>query len=162
MKKSRSRQWAGFVTLTLFGCVLSGCDSKSTRYGLPGERVQLDIKDQKIDAEVACDALSAQQGLMHREHLPEDAGMLFIFPRREQRSFWMRNTLIPLSVAFLDDNGEILQIEDMRPKDETRIRSKTMVRYALEVNQGWFTRHGIEVGDTFADFQQKVRHFRAS
>ena len=86
--------------------------------------------------------------------------MLFVFPAPKPQGFWMKNTLIPLSIAYISDSGEILQIEDMRPKDERSIRSKDPVRYALEVNQGWFKRHNVKVGDTIADFQQTVSRFR--
>ena len=72
----------------------------------------------------------------------------------------MRNTLIALSIAFIDDSGRILQIEDMKPKDERRTVSKDKVRYVLEMNQGWFERHGVTVGDIFVDFQEKVVRFR--
>jgi uncharacterized membrane protein (UPF0127 family) len=68
----------------------------------------------------------------------------------------MRNTPIPLSIAFLDDEGTIRQIEDLQPNDESTTSSKYRLRYALEVNQGWFQRHGIGVGDTIADFREKV------
>jgi hypothetical protein len=136
---------------------------KPRRHGLAGDRLQLEIQDVTLDAEVACDSLSKKVGLMDRESLPENAGMLFIYPSRERKklSFWMHNTLIPLSIAFLDDDGTILQIEDMRPKDESSTWSMRDGRYALEVNQGWFQRHGIAVGDRFTDFQAKVRAFDA-
>jgi uncharacterized membrane protein (UPF0127 family) len=74
--------------------------------------------------------------------------------------FWMKNTSIPLSIAFLDGKGTILQIEDMKPHDETSTRALHKGRYAVEVNRGWFERQGIKVGDAFADFQERTRGFR--
>jgi hypothetical protein len=74
--------------------------------------------------------------------------MLFIYPTPGPRSFWMKDTIIPLSIAFLDDSGRILSIQQMRPmQTDKRYRSLQPVRYALEVNQGWFADHGIGVGD---------------
>ena len=87
-------------------------------------------------------------GLSKRVHMPENQGMLFIYPDLGKRSFWMKDTQIPLSIAFLDDSGKIKSIHKMAPmQTNERYRSRQAVRYALEVNQGWFADHGIEVGD---------------
>jgi hypothetical protein len=99
---------------------------------------------------------------MERTSLPENDGMIFVFRYSTAQSFWMKNTYIPLSVAFLDDNGKILEIEDMQPKDETSTVSKSPVRFAIEVNQGWFQRNGIGSGDAFAGFADALRPFRGS
>lgn len=96
---------------------------------------------------------------MYRESIPDDRGMLFIFSRRKPLSFWMRNTLVPLSIAFISDDGRILEIRHMRPKDESSTQSTHEVRYALEVPRGWFDRAGAEVGDTIPDFQRRVAPF---
>jgi uncharacterized membrane protein (UPF0127 family) len=87
------------------------------------------------------------QGLMHRKTLADGAGMLFIFDRDQILSFWMKNTLIPLSVAFISKEGRILEIRDMEALDETSVRSSRSARYALEAPQGWFDRVGIKTGD---------------
>jgi len=85
---------------------------------------------------------------MYRESLPENHAMLFVFEGPRQASFWMRNTRIPLSIAYLDASGKILEIHDMQPFDETSIRSRSLaVAFALEVNQGWFRKQGIGPGD---------------
>tara|TARA_Y100000310_G_C20505614_1_gene726261 strand:+ start:625 stop:912 length:288 start_codon:yes stop_codon:yes gene_type:complete len=84
---------------------------------------------------------------MYREHLDENCGMLFAFPVSGQRSFWMRNTYLPLSIAYLNEGGRILNIEDMVPLDEYGIRSKGSSLYALEMDKGWFRRYGIRPGD---------------
>lgn len=159
---STSSSWhPAALALGLTGWFLTGCGGPAPpARGLPGDMINLAIKDKALVTEVACDDLSRQRGLMHREKLGENSAMLFIFPDLEYLSFWMRNTQIPLSIAFLDDSGKILQIEDMKPKDESRTRSKTPVRYALEVNQGWFARHGVQVGDAFDGFPARVGHFR--
>lgn len=87
-------------------------------------------------------------GLMNRERLPDDAGMLFVWPEDTGAAFWMKDTLIPLSIAFIDANGVILDIQDMQPLDETLHQSPAPYRYAVEANQGWFVEHGIAPGDT--------------
>lgn len=89
------------------------------------------------------------RGLMHREQLPEDQGMLFVFEAAQIQSFWMRNTFIPLDIAFIDANGKIIDVQRMEPLDETRsYYSPAPVPYVLEVNAGWFERNGIKVGET--------------
>ncbi|MDR0400061.1 MAG: DUF192 domain-containing protein [Treponema sp.] len=100
-----------------------------------------------LRAEIARSAGERQQGLMYRKDLAEGRGMLFVFDRDQIMSFWMKNTLIPLSIAYIKSDGSILEIRDMRPLDESPIRSSRGVRYALEVPQGWFDRAGIAAGD---------------
>jgi uncharacterized membrane protein (UPF0127 family) len=101
----------------------------------------------RIFAELARTEAERQRGLMYREFLADGEGMLFIFERDQKLSFWMKNTLIPLSIAFIDKDGRILQIRDMQPQDLTPVRSDHAVRYALEAPQGWFTWAGVAVGD---------------
>lgn len=97
--------------------------------------------------EVADDAPERQRGLMYRETLPEGWGMLFVFERPQPLGFWMKNTYAPLSIAFLEDDGTIVNIRKMRPLDTTtRHRSRRPVRLALEVPQGWFKAHGVRRG----------------
>jgi uncharacterized membrane protein (UPF0127 family) len=139
----------------------AGCTRETPIRSEPGDVITLEIKGKKVEAEVACDVLSRQKGLMSRPSLPENDGMIFLFRERDTHGFWMKNTIVPLSVAFIDESGKILQIEDMKPHDESSTRSKHPVRYALEVNQGWFQKNGIGVGDSFADLPAKVRAFRA-
>jgi uncharacterized protein len=100
----------------------------------------------RVQAELAVKADERAQGLMGRPSLPEQRGMLFIFDRPGVQCFWMRNTLIPLSIAFLRDDGSIVNIEDMQPlKDDSHCSSEP-VRLALEVNQGWFDKRNIKPG----------------
>jgi uncharacterized membrane protein (UPF0127 family) len=100
-----------------------------------------------ITAEVAQDNPSRTRGLMFREKLAPNGGMLFVFEGKGVQCMWMRNTLIPLSVAFIDDDGTIVNIEDMKPLDETSQHcSKKPVAFALEMSQGWFTQRGIKAG----------------
>ncbi len=88
------------------------------------------------------------RGLMYREQLPEDEGMLFVFEEARIQSFWMRNTFIPLDIAFIDAGGKIIDIQRMEPLDETKsYLSPAPVPYVLEVNAGWFERNAIKVGE---------------
>ncbi len=103
-----------------------------------------------LKVEIASTPEAWQRGLMYREHLPEDRGLLFLFPQATGSPFWMKNTLIPLSIAFADQNGKILRILDMEPctKDPCPTYYPGVAyRQALEVNQGWFARHGVKEGD---------------
>jgi len=106
----------------------------------------------ELKVELATTPEAWSRGLMFREHLPEDQGMLFIFPEAQGSPFWMKNTWIPLSIAFADQNGVILRILDMEPCEEDPCPSYypgVAYRQALEVNQGWFERHGVKEGDRF-------------
>jgi uncharacterized protein len=103
-----------------------------------------------IAAEVAATGLQRQIGLMHRLALAPGRGMLFIYPDRAQRAFWMKNTLVPLSIAYIADDGTITEIVDMEPAGEGEpptYPSRAAVRFALEVNKGWFERNNIAPGD---------------
>ncbi len=107
----------------------------------------LSINGQKLVAEVAATAEQRTTGLMHRFSLQPDHGMLFVFERAEPQGFWMRNTFIPLSIAFIASDGRIVNIEDMTPQTETTHWSRGPVLYALEMRQGWFAKRGIKAGD---------------
>jgi uncharacterized membrane protein (UPF0127 family) len=100
-----------------------------------------------IEAELARTAREKQTGLMFRKELKDGKGMLFIFENDEVQSFWMKNTLIPLSIAFIYYDGTILEIKDMYPQDLSSVHSSRSVRYALETPRGWFARAGIASGD---------------
>ena len=99
-----------------------------------------------IQAEVANTMGTRSQGLMQRKAMPQGAGMVFVFDESATHCMWMKNTLIPLSVAFIDERGEIINIADMQPLDETTHCAARPVRYALEMNQGWFKKRGISPG----------------
>lgn len=99
-----------------------------------------------ITAEVAANDPQRARGLMFREKLAPNHGMLFVFDAKTVQCMWMRNTLIPLSVAFIDDDGSIVNIEDMQPKTETSHCAAKPVRYALEMELGWFAKRGLKGG----------------
>jgi len=110
--------------------------------------VELVVGLQRIEAEVAKSDLERQRGLMARTDIAgTDRGMLFVFPRAKVLRFWMKNTPTPLSIAYLDDDGTILEIDDMRPFDLEGAMSSRPARLALEMAQGWFDRRGVKPGD---------------
>ena len=108
--------------------------------------VKLNAGIHLVTAEVASTDLTRMRGLMFRERLGPNEGMLFLFEAAGEQCMWMRNTLIPLSVAFLADDGRIVNIEDMTPHDESSHCSKQSVRYALEMERGWFAKRGLAPG----------------
>ena len=111
-----------------------------------------------IRAEVADDDAERSAGLMFRESLAPDSGMLFVMPSVGPASFWMKNTLIPLSVAFLDENGTIMEIHDMQPKSEKIVKSTfSRIAYALEMQQGWFGKKNIWPGERVSGLPPPVR-----
>ncbi|MBS3906419.1 MAG: DUF192 domain-containing protein [Syntrophaceae bacterium] len=113
--------------------------------GLP--KIPLYIKEKEIQVEVARTPEERAVGLMGRKHLGKEEGMLFIFEEEGYHSFWMKNTLIPLSIAFIDRESRIVKITDMKPLTLTSHPPPKPVLYALEMNEGWFSRNGIRVGD---------------
>ena len=140
--------------LLLAGALLVFCDcqdknQEKSAFGL--RTVQLRVGNVALRAEVADTPQESQTGLMFRTSLPEDRGMIFVFDTPRQANFWMKNTRIPLSIAYIDSTGKILEIHSMKPFDETLVRSAfDNVVYALEVNEGWFDRHKIGPGTTIA------------
>ena len=107
----------------------------------------LTIKGKTIKVEVARTEKEQERGLMFRERMGKDEGMLFVYEREEMLSFWMKNTRLPLSIAFIDKDGKIVDIQDMEPFSLETHTSAGPARYALEMNRGWFAREGIKVGD---------------
>jgi uncharacterized membrane protein (UPF0127 family) len=100
----------------------------------------------QIDAQVAQTPAQRQIGLMHRREMPQHEGMLFVFEQPSVQCFWMKNTLIPLTAAFVADDGSIVNLADMQPLSEESHCSERPVRYVLEMNQGWFDKRRIGAG----------------
>ena len=99
-----------------------------------------------IRAQLAITPLQRQIGLMHRREMPSHEGMLFVFDEPSQQCFWMRNTLIPLSIAFLAEDGTVVNLADMKPQSDDSHCSAKPVRFVLEMNQGWFAKRGVKPG----------------
>lgn len=118
--------------------------------------LQLTTNGHSLNAEVAVSHAGHMCGLAFRTELAADNGMLFAYAEDQMVGFWMKNTFIPLSIAFLDGNGKILEMHDMDPREpDRRYISRLPARYALEVNQGWFLDNGINVGDR-VEFDSQV------
>ena len=113
----------------------------------------------RIEAEVAANNAARMQGLMQRKSMAVQHGMLFVFDRDDQHCMWMRNTYLPLSVAFLDEKGRILNIEDMQPQTEDNHCAAQPARYALEMNIGWFAQRGVKRGDRIGGIEKAPRAF---
>jgi uncharacterized protein len=109
-------------------------------------RIKLQLNGHAIRAEVARTQDERSKGLMHRRYMGKNDGMLFVFEQPQPVSMWMKNTLIPLSVAFIDEQGRIINIAEMLPETLDSHSSLALAKYALEMNAGWFDKHGILAG----------------
>ena len=108
----------------------------------------------RIEAEVAHTFETRQTGLMNRTAMPLHRGMVFVFPEARAHCMWMKNTPLPLSVAFVDDRGKVINIEDMQPHTTDTHCAAGQARFALEMNLGWFAERGIKAGDTLRGFDR--------
>jgi uncharacterized membrane protein (UPF0127 family) len=120
-------------------------------------RLELAAGFHRIEVEVAADQPNRMQGLMQRRAMPANQGMLFVFPQIERHCMWMRNTFLPLSVAFLDEQGSILNIEDMKPQTENNHCASGPARFALEMNVGWFASKGLKPGVRISGIEKAPR-----
>lgn len=110
--------------------------------------IPLAIGNTLLQVEVADSEAERAKGLMYRDALAPGHGMVFVYPDERVRGFWMRNTRVPLSIAFIDGQGRIVHLADMQPFDERTTPSIHPAVYAVEVSQGWFSEQGVAVGDT--------------
>ena len=131
----------------LFFFLLTSCPQEPWAQEGKKALLPLTIKGKTIKVEVARTEGEKERGLMFRERLGKDEGMLFVYEREEMLSFWMKNTRLPLSIAFIDKGGRIVDIQDMEPFSLETHTSAHPATYALEMNGGWFEREGIKVGD---------------
>ena len=147
MKRKSRSCWPhppGFSGAELAGLMICLGPALAQQLSLPATTLNAGIH--VIQAEVAGTAATRSQGLMRRKSMAQGAGMLFLFDEPAAHCMWMKNTLIPLSVAFIDQRGQIVNIADMQPLDETSHCATRPARYALEMNQGWFKKRGIVAG----------------
>ena len=108
--------------------------------------IRLSAGTGNLEVEVASNKAQRSLGLMNRASMPESRGMLFVYPAPAYFCMWMKNTKIPLSVAFIDAQGQVINIEDMAPQTETNHCTQRNATYALEANRGWFAKHGVVAG----------------
>lgn len=137
----------GFVIFIAFVACDSG--SASPVPLLPTEEITVEGGgvSARLTVELARTSQEQQKGLMYRQALPEDEGMLFLFEDDRAGGFWMKNTYVPLDIAYLAADGTVLEIIPGKPLDETILTPAQPYRMVLEVNQGWFARHGLGPGD---------------
>jgi uncharacterized protein len=119
--------------------------------------VQLSIKGHRLVAETATTTATRTVGLMRRFSLKPDHGMLFVFNAPQPLAFWMKNTFVPLSIAFIGVDGKILNIDDMAPQTETTHPSQGLALYALEMKKGWFAERGIVAGERIEGLEKAPR-----
>ena len=136
---------AGVLGLACIACQPTGAPSEpinsQTYFPIPVGGIELQLQ-------LALKPAEQQKGLMHRESLDKDHGMMFLFDRPDKRGFWMRNTRIPLDIGYFDSNGQLLEVHKLFPFDETSVNSRSHeVLIAVETNQGWYAANDIQVGD---------------
>lgn len=147
MIKTR-KQWIFLCTFFLFCGTFLSCKEEVTLKTTELTIIKSNGSKSVVVAEVADTDESRSRGYMEREEIPSGTGMIFIFDKDQQLSFWMKNTPHPLSIAYIDSRGVIREIHDMTPFSLSSCVSSVSVRYALEVPQGWFKEEKISVGDT--------------
>ena len=135
---------SGLIAAVYLSALPLAADAQVNK-GLP--IVELSIKNAKLKTEVVADNATRSVGLMNRFSLAPNHGMLFVFAQSEPLAFWMKNTFVPLSIAYVDSKGVIVSIVDMKPHDESTYPSGAPAMFAIEMKQGWFKERGIAVGD---------------
>ncbi len=133
-------------TFIVVAVVLAGQAGAQQAPQLDLQRVTLTAGMYRIDAQLAVTPQQREIGLMFRKEMPQAEGMLFIFDQPATQCFWMKNTILPLTAAFVADDGRIVNLADMQPQTEDSHCSAEPVRYVLEMNQGWFARKGFKKG----------------
>jgi len=155
--------WRRLLTLRLFSLCLLAFGLSATAQGRQPQSPQLDLPRLQLQAglhlitvQVASTAAQRNTGLMWRRSMPPNEGMLFVFEAPAIQCFWMKNTFLPLTVAFVADDGRIVNLVDMQPLSERSHCSAEPVRFVLEMHQGWFAQRGIESGQRLrgAPFRQ--------
>ena len=128
----------------LISCLAFNSLAQQAQTDLP--RTQLQAGMHQMDVQVAATPLQREIGLMNRADMPNHEGMLFVFEQASQQCFWMKNTLMPLTAAFVADDGSIVNLADMQPQSTKSHCSEKPVRFVLEMKQGWFAKRGIKPG----------------
>ena len=141
-----------FITVAVLSALLmpAFCFGKGKKIEMPTRALQINTADGDsliVNAEIAAKEPEREHGYMERRNIPDGTGMLFVFEKDQVLHFWMKNTPHPLSIAYIDSDGVIIDIFDMTPHSLSSVSSTRSVRYALEVPQGWFEKSGISTGD---------------
>lgn len=144
--KNTIRQPLSLITSLLLSSFLLNTAFAQEGPQLNLQRIKISAGMHQIDTQLAMTPMERQIGLMNRPSMPNHEGMLFVFDEPTKQCFWMKNTLLPLTAAFVADDGTIINLEDMKPRTLEAHCSKKEVRYVLEMNQGWFAKRGIKAG----------------
>ena len=158
MKHSRPSPICPVPLAVLLAALLAGCSPEAVT--APTRTVSMKIGRETFILEIADTPKLRETGLMHRKSMAPDHGMLFVFEHRQFLGFWMRNTLIPLDILYVDSDGRVATIRQMKPLDETSIASREPVLYAIELNEGTAARAGVKEGDLLqlpAEYAQPKR-----
>ncbi len=148
-------RWSAFSACLIFIALNFAATHTPAKDGTPSLPVMtLKAGGQAIQAEIAATEESRQKGLMFREKLARNEGMIFVFTEIGYHAMWMRNTPLPLAVAFIDEAGKILSIHEMQPHTEITHQAAGPSRYALEMNAGWFKANKVSVGDTIKGLEK--------
>jgi uncharacterized membrane protein (UPF0127 family) len=142
--------------LILFGCTqfAVALSTQSNQHKVEFEKVKIRLASKVLEVEIADTPETREHGLMFRSHLPVDGGMLFVFPHEQSMAFWMKNTLIPLSIGYFDNHKSLIETLEMVPAVLGDIQPKTYpssrpAMYALEMPKGWFAKQGVRPGTRF-------------
>ena len=143
------RQFLPLLSFALL-VLIAGCDQAEVKPVEAPKSVQdrfpVRVGDRVIQMQLAVLPAEMEHGLMYRESMGPDEGMLFVYERPQLLSFWMRNTTLPLDIGFFDSTGELKEVYPMYPRDERPVASRGRMQFALEMNQGWFGRAGVTTG----------------
>ncbi len=145
--RSRSLLYILLALVVGIACFAGACESKKN--AIPGQvrTARVQIGKMNFDLEIADTVATRRRGLMYRQSMPEDRGMLFVFDYPEVLHFWMKNTYIPLDIIYLDADGRVVTIKQMKPLDTTTVSSEKPAKYAIELNQGMAQKAGVREGD---------------
>ena len=146
------------IRLILFFCIVAFAaiaSSANAQLNIGLRTIQMKVGIYSIQAEVADNPDLREVGLMNRTSLPTNSGMLFIFEQKAGNCFWMKNTKLPLSIAFIADDGKIVNIEEMQADTTNNHCPKAPIRYALEMNKGWFSERVIVPGNVIQGLPKK-------
>lgn len=138
--------WSSLLFTSFLSFFTFGCQQTSSPTPVENQHLEVLTPIASLQLEWADTLEERQMGLMNRTSLPENSGMVFVFEQNQPHCFWMKNTLIPLDIGFIDVNGRLVQIESMQAQSTEVHCANQAIQYALEVNQGWFHRHPIALG----------------
>jgi uncharacterized protein len=146
-----SRPLAVLLAAVVLAASLASCGEKSAPPAAPktvNDHFPIRIGERTVRMQIAALPPEMERGLMFRQSLGADEGMLFVFPQPDRLSFWMRNTILPLDIGYINAEGVLREIYPLHPRDETSVASHGRdLKFALEVNQGWFKANGVKPGD---------------